>query len=69
VTARGVSPGQLKGPLAGMNALDCSRRPGVQQLIGDLGTKLRMEDERPEVWNKQLDRVVRAAKARTTGRR
>lgn len=69
LTARGVSPGDLEGPLAGKNALDCSRRPGVQQLIGDLGTKLRMEVERAEVYDKHLDRVVRAAKARTTRRR
>jgi hypothetical protein len=62
LTASGVSPGDLKGPIAGKNALDCSRRPGVQQLIGDLGTILKMEVERAEVYDKHLDRVVRAAK-------
>jgi hypothetical protein len=60
--AAGVSPADLKGPIAGKNALDCSTRPGVQQLIGDLGTILRMEVERPEVYDATLDRVVRAAK-------
>jgi hypothetical protein len=69
LTARGVSPSDLEGPLAGKNALDCSRRPGVQQLIGDLGTELEMEAERPEVFDNHLARVVRAAKARPTRRR
>lgn len=62
LTAKGVSPANLKGPIAGKNALDCSRRPGVQQLLGDLGTILKMEVERPEVYDKHLNRVVRAAK-------
>jgi hypothetical protein len=66
--AGGVRPGDLKGPISGKNALDCSSRPGVQQLIGDLGTILRMEVERPEVYDNILDRVVRAAKTRR-GRR
>jgi TIR domain-containing protein len=69
LTARGVSPGDLKGPLASKNALDCSRRPGVQQLIGDLGTQLKMEVERPEVYEKYLDRAVRAAKTKAPRRR
>lgn len=62
LTAKGVSPANLKGPIAGKNALDCSRRPDVQQLIGDLGTILKMEVERPEVYDKHLNRVVRAGK-------
>jgi hypothetical protein len=61
-----VSPANLKGPIAGKNALDCSRRPGVQQLLGDLGTILKMEVERPEVYDKHLNRVVRAAKKTST---
>lgn len=69
LTARGVRPGDLKGPLAGKNALDCSQRAGVQQLIGDLGTQVQMEVERPEVYEKHLDRVVRAAKASRAKRR
>jgi hypothetical protein len=60
--AGGVRPGDLKGPIAGKNALDCSRRPGVHQLIGDLGTILKMEVERPEVYDRLLARVVRAAR-------
>lgn len=60
--ASGTRPGDLKGPIAGKNALDCSSRPGVQQLIGDLGTILRMEVERPEVYDNHLNKVVSAAK-------
>jgi TIR domain-containing protein len=69
LTACGVIPGDLKGPIAGKNALDCSRRAGVQQLIGDLGTELKMEVERAEVYDKHLDRVVRAAKVKARRRR
>lgn len=69
LTALGVSPADLKGPLAGKNALDCSKRAEVQQLIGDLGTELRMEVERPEVYDKYLNRVVLAAKVSMARRR
>jgi hypothetical protein len=69
LTARGVAPGDLKGPLVGKNALDCSRRGMVLQLIGDLGTTLQMDPERPEVWDQHLNRLVRTAKARITRRR
>lgn len=69
LTALGATPRDLKGPLAGINGLDCSRRPDVLQLIGDLGTQLQMEPERPEVYDKHLSRVVRAAKRRTIRRR
>jgi hypothetical protein len=62
LTAKGVSAGELKGPIAGKNALDCSSRPSVQQLIGDLGTILEMDPERADVYDKHLGRVVRAAK-------
>ena len=68
VTAKGANPGDLGGPLAGKNALDCAKRSGVQQLLGDLGTALRMEVERPEVYDEQLNRVVRCAKP-TAGKR
>jgi len=62
--ARGVRPGELKGPIAGMNALNCSNRAEALQLIGDLGTALQMEVERPEVYDNALNKVVRASKKR-----
>jgi hypothetical protein len=63
VTAGGVAPGELRGPVGQLNALDLSSRPNVLQLIGDLGTALRIEPERGEVFDDHIDRVVRASKA------
>jgi hypothetical protein len=63
VTAGGVSPGQVRGPAGRLNALDLSSRPNVQQLISDLGTELRIEPERPEVFATHVERVVEASKA------
>jgi hypothetical protein len=63
VMAGGVTPGELRGPLARLNALDCGSRAGVLQLIGDLGTVLKIERERPEVFDRDVDRLVRASKA------
>jgi hypothetical protein len=67
VTAGGIAPGELGGPVGRLNALDLSSRPSVQQLIGDLGTQLKVEPERPEVFEEHVGRVVRASKA--AGRR
>ncbi|MFZ1060398.1 MAG: toll/interleukin-1 receptor domain-containing protein [Candidatus Rokuibacteriota bacterium] len=69
LTACGVAPGELKGPLARKNALDCSSAPGVLQFVGDMGTKLGMDPERPEVFQKHVDRVVRTSKAGRISRR
>jgi len=66
VTAGGVSPGQVRGPAGRLNALDLSSRPNVQQLISDLGTELRIEPERPEVFAAHVERVVQASKAART---
>ncbi len=63
VTAGGVAPGELGGPVGKLNALNLSSRPSVQQLIGDLATEFKIETERPEVFAKQIDSVVRASKA------
>jgi hypothetical protein len=46
-----------------LNALNLSSRPNVLQLIGDLATELKVETERPEVFDGHVDRVVRASKA------
>jgi len=71
VTAGGVSPGQVRGPVGRLNALDLNTRGGVLQLISDLGTELRIEPERPAVFAEDVERVVRASKAagRHKGRR
>ena len=63
VTAGGVSPGQVRGPVGRLNALDLSTRGGVLQLISDLGTELQIEPERPAVFAEDVDRVVRESRA------
>jgi hypothetical protein len=63
VTAGGVAPGELGGPVGGLNALDLSSKPSVYQLVGDLGTELGTETERPEAIDGHIDRVVRASRA------
>ena len=68
VTAGGVRPGDVRGPVGKLNALDLRSRAGVQQLIGDLATELKVDAERPEVFDTQVDRVVKASKRRPTQR-
>jgi hypothetical protein len=67
VTAGGVSPGDVRGPVGRLIALDLSSPTNVRQLVSDLGTALKIEAERPEVLDKHVERVVRASKA--AGRR
>jgi hypothetical protein len=69
VTAGGVAPGELTGPVGKLNALNLSSRPNVLQLIGDLATELKIETERAEVFDRHVDRVVRESKAARTSRR
>lgn len=69
LTAGGIAPGELRGPVGQLNALDLSSRPNVLQLIGDLGTELQIEPERPEVFEEHIGRVVRASKASKPARR
>jgi hypothetical protein len=63
LTAGGVTPGELRGPVGQLNALDLNSRANVLQLIGDLGTELEIEAERPEVFEQHVGRVIRASKA------
>jgi hypothetical protein len=68
VTAGGVAPGELAGPVGNLNALNLSSRPNVLQLIGDLATELKIETERAEVFDRYVDRVVRESKAARSSR-
>jgi hypothetical protein len=63
LTAGGVGPGELRGPVGQLNALDLSSRANVHQLIGDLGTELGIESERPEAFEDHISTVVRSSKA------
>ena len=67
VTARGVRPGDVRGPAGGLNALDLRSRASVHQLVGDVGTVLGKQSEPAHVFQDKVDGVVREAKSR--GRR
>lgn len=69
VTAGGVSPGDVRGPVGRLIALDLSSPTNVRQLVSDLGTELGTEAERPEVLDKHVERVVRASRAAGKGER
>jgi hypothetical protein len=62
LTISGVTPGELEGPIGGKNALNCSIKAQVLQFVGDMSTKLGRATERPEVFVKRVDAVVRASK-------
>jgi hypothetical protein len=67
VTARGVRPGDVRGPAGRLSALDLRSRASVHQLVGDIGTALEIQPEPAHVFQDRVDRVVREAKSR--GRR
>jgi hypothetical protein len=67
VTARGVRPGDVRGPAGGLNALDLRSRATVHQLVGDVGTVLGKQSEPAHVFQEKVEEVVREAKSR--GRR
>jgi len=67
--AGGITASELGGPVRNLNALDLSSRPSVHQLIGDLGTELKIEPERPEVFEEHIGRVIRASRAARHPRR
>lgn len=62
LVAGGVNPGELKGPLGRRHAPNCSDLAEVYQLVGDVGTELKMETERPELWKRLADSVVRLSR-------
>jgi TIR domain len=67
VTARGVKPGDVRGPAGGLNALDLRSRASVHQLVGDVGTVLGKQSEPAHVFQHRVEEVIREAKSR--GRR
>jgi len=48
----------LKGPLSGINALNCCESAQLQQLISDLKTELKIVGESPEVYQEKIDLLV-----------
>lgn len=48
----------LKGPLSGINALNCCESAQLQQLVSDLKTQLKISGESPEVYQEKIDLLV-----------
>lgn len=48
----------LKGPLSGINALDCSSSADLHQVIHDIGTLLGITPESPSAYQKQLESIL-----------
>jgi hypothetical protein len=63
VTAGGVSPGDVRGPVGRLVALNLSSRPSVLQLIGDLATELKVAADRADALDKYIGRLIQASRA------
>ena len=55
--APGLSPSALEGPLSGLNALSCSSRSQLHQLMGEISEILGVEKTNPEIYEKYIDRI------------
>ena len=57
----------LRGPLSRYNALDCSSRADIHQMLRELGSLLSIELETSAAYQRHIDQIVRlAARATTT---
>lgn len=56
--APGLKAHALKGPLKGLNALNCDSMAELHQLIAELGQKLNSTTESPAVYQRYIDAVV-----------
>jgi hypothetical protein len=48
----------LRGPLSGLNALDCSQPANLHQMVHELATLLRLEPEGPAVYQRRIDEIL-----------
>ncbi len=61
--APGVSASELKGPLAGVNALSADSPTQLHQLVEDLGKVLGIAPDRPTSYQSDVDAIVSMLKA------
>ena len=61
--ASGVTPDDLEGPLAGINALNCESESQLNQLVEETSSRLGMPLRRPSVYFNEVKSVVEAAAA------
>jgi hypothetical protein len=58
VLSADISPGQLKGPLAGLNALSCTNRAHLHQLVSDVGRVLDIKPQPPSKYVHHVESVL-----------
>ncbi len=62
LTAGGLRPGSIRGPLAGRHILDCSKEGDVHKLVKQVKKLLHASQEDTEVYLEALAKVVACAK-------
>jgi len=64
--ASGVTPDDLEGPLAGINALSCENESQLNQLVEETSARLEMPLRRSSVFVKEIKSVVETSAASKT---
>ncbi len=59
----GIGPGEMRGPLAALNALSCSTEAQLHQLLGDVAKGIDMSVQKPESYLRYLNAVKQKADA------
>jgi hypothetical protein len=63
VLAPGMHPANLRGPVAGLNALSCDNQAQLHQLVSDAAGLLGVIPERPQVYQAQIDAIIAFARS------
>jgi len=63
----GFPTSTLQGPIAGLNPLSCDSSSHLHQLIHDLGKELGVEVEKPNVYQRNIDRIISLVAETTNG--
>lgn len=58
ILAPGMESRSLRGPLTGLNALNCESAGQLHQLVSDVGETLDIEAERPAVYQSNIEAIL-----------
>lgn len=59
--APGIGPQALKGPLAGLNALNCENAAQLHQLVSDVAAILNVQPANPAVFQRHIEAILYAS--------
>jgi len=62
ILACGADPSFLRGPLSGINALNCSYAAQMHQLVNDIAAVLQKQIAAPATYQRYIDKLVRLSK-------